>query len=410
MKSRAAAWRSRLWPRIPAAIADEFALIRVERLEAVVPLLYAMLIAVVLTTTLSSTSDTPLLLVHGEMLWIIRFAVPLTIAAVAALRLVHWVRRRGAPTSAETAHRLIGRLVLLAIPLAGVCGLWAAASWQMSVPGQRSYYPMFAVMGMLTAAFCLVSLRGLTLAVLASGLAPVIVALLIGGNGMDHVAVAIILFTTACLIRLVLDQHNQQIEMLLLRRRLHRQAMTDPLTGLANRRALHVAAEKMINNGCSGARLIVIDLDRFKPVNDHHGHAAGDLLLIAIGGRLRAQAGEGATVARLGGDEFAILMPGSDPLPIDARASAMLGALAAPFPINGQRINIGATSGFAQTPHDGETLLDLLRVADAALYAAKPVRDEPTRTVSALPAPKAHDRPTRRARNMRRLTADSRTS
>ncbi|WP_260581593.1 diguanylate cyclase [Sphingopyxis sp. PET50] len=385
-------WLTRLWPRVPAAVADDLALLRVARLKVVVPILYATLIAVVLTAMLAA---------NREAHWAIRYGMPLAAVAISAMRMAHWLRPSAAPVSAQAAHRLVGRLYAIAVPIAALCGTWAAVSWWLSEPGQRSYYPMFMALGTLTTAFCLASVRGATLAVLAAGIAPVIAALLLAGNRMDQIAAAIVLLATAFLARLILDQHDQQVEMLTLRHRLQRQAMTDPLTGLANRRALHRAAEEHFALGGAGPALILLDLDGFKPVNDRHGHAAGDALLIAIGGRLRAHAGESATVARIGGDEFAILLPACDAESLAMRASAMLAALAAPFPIDGRPIRIGATAGLARAPDDGGALLELLRSADAALYAAKPRRDASEAVaVSALPSAAAA-RP-RRSRAMRR--------
>lgn len=406
MEGEATGWRTRLWPPVPAAIADDLALVRVARLQVLVPILYVTMIAVIVTAMTATAGDAPVLSAGGEAPWIVRYGMPLTAVGIAAVRMIHWLRRRGTAMTAAAAHRLINRMFLLAVPIAALCSVWAASSWWLSVPGQRSYYPMFVVMGTLTTAFCLASVRSATLAILAAGIGPVLAALLIAGNWMDMIAVAITLLAAAFLTRLILDQHDQQVEMLMLRRRLQRQAMTDPLTGLANRRALHLAAEEIFADGGTdsgyGAALIVMDLDGFKPVNDRHGHAAGDLLLIAIGGRLRAQAGECATVARIGGDEFAILLPPCDAASLDARASAMLAALAAPFPIDGQPIRIGASAGMAHAPDDGVSLLELLRSADAALYAAKPQRDgAETASVSALPPHIVASR-SRRSRALRR--------
>ncbi|APZ99876.1 hypothetical protein BWQ93_16305 [Sphingopyxis sp. QXT-31] len=394
MEGETRGWRSRLWPRVPAAIADELALARVARLQVLVPILYATMIAVVAVAMLAAA---------GEAHWLIRYGMPLTAIVISAVRLVHWLRSRSRPMTAAAARRLTARLALIAVPIAALCGAWTAASWLLAEPGQRSYYPMFMVMGTLTTAFCLASVRGATLAVLGAGLAPIVVSLLATGNRMDQIAVAIVLLAVVFLIRLVSDQHAQQVEMLLLRRRLQRQAMTDPLTGLANRRALHMAADEMFAEGGAGAALILLDLDGFKPVNDRHGHAAGDRLLIAIGGRLRAHAGEGATVARIGGDEFAILLPDGDATALDVRASALLAALAPPFPIDGQPIRIGATAGLAAAPADGVNLLELMRVADAALYAAKPARDAaPVSAASPPPPPVAAATRPRRSRAARR--------
>lgn len=395
MEGETRGWRSRLWPRVPAAIADELALARVARLQVLVPILYATLIAVVAVAMLAAA---------GGAHWLIRFGMPLTVIAISAVRLVHWLRSRSRPMAAAAARGMTARLALLAAPIAALCGLWTAACWLFAEPGQRSYYPMFMVMGTLTTAFCLASVRGATLALLGAGLTPVIATLVVAGNRMDQIAVAIVLLAVVFLVRLIFDQHDQQVEMLLLRRRLQRQAMTDPLTGLANRRALHMAADEIFaEDSESGAALVLLDLDGFKPVNDRHGHAAGDRLLIAIGGRLRAHAGEGATVARIGGDEFAILLPGCDAAALDVRASALLAVLAPPFPIDGQPIRIGATAGLASAPADGLTLLELMRSADAALYAAKPARDAaPVSAALPPPLPSAAATRPRRSRAARR--------
>ena len=402
MEGGTTGWRVRLWPRVPAAIADELALARVARLRVLVPILYCVMIAVIFTAMAATAGDAPTLTTGGEAPWLIRFGMPLAAIGIAAIRLAHWLRRRNRPVNAAAAHRQIDRMFLLAAPIAALCSVWTVSSWWLSVPGERSYYPMFMVMGTLTTAFCLASVRGATLAVLAAGLTPVIGALLIAGNWMDRIAVAITLLAAAFLTRLVLDQHDQQVEMLMLRDRLQRQALTDPLTGLANRRALHRTAEDCFAKDGAGPALILIDLDGFKPVNDRHGHAAGDLLLIAIGGRLRAQAGAAATVARVGGDEFAIWLPDCDAETLDMRASALLAVLAAPFPIDGQPIRIGASAGLARAPDDGGSLLDLMRSADAALYAAKPRRDAAeTSAVSPLAPLVTATRP-RRSRNARR--------
>lgn len=151
-------------------------------------------------------------------------------------------------------------------------------------------------------------------------------------------------------------------------------AHTDALTGLPNRRGLQQALAAALP-GCQGEQalaLFLLDLDGFKPVNDRLGHDAGDALLVQVGQRLRAQVRQGDLVARLGGDEFVIMAPG---IPGEAEALVLgcklLDAFLPPFDVNGQACKVGLTIGFALAPHDGTHADDLLKRADAAMYAGK---------------------------------------
>jgi diguanylate cyclase (GGDEF)-like protein len=151
-------------------------------------------------------------------------------------------------------------------------------------------------------------------------------------------------------------------------------ARTDPLTGLPNRRGLNAALADGLARA-TRARLMavyLIDLDGFKPVNDQHGHDAGDALLCAVATRLRASLRGSDVVARLGGDEFVVLAEG---LPSDDKARELGDQLAAafvdPFDVQGLHFELGATLGYALAPLDGEDPAALLKRADAAMYAGK---------------------------------------
>src|SRR3989344_9320791 len=106
MEGGTTGWRTRLWPRVPAAIADELALARVARLRVLVPILYSVMIAVILTAMIATAGDAPALATGDEAPWLVRYGMPLAAVGVAAIRLVHWLRRRTAPMSAAAAHRL----------------------------------------------------------------------------------------------------------------------------------------------------------------------------------------------------------------------------------------------------------------------------------------------------------------
>ena len=150
-----------------------------------------------------------------------------------------------------------------------------------------------------------------------------------------------------------------------------RLAQTDSLTGLVNRGAFTAQlCERLEAAAAQGGRvaLYVIDLDRFKHLNDTLGHHAGDLFLAEVGERLRADSSETELVARLGGDEFALIS--SDP-DTARRAERLVAALAQPHAIYGRQISPGASVGVAVYPDDAGDAGDLQRFADMALYRVK---------------------------------------
>ncbi|GAB3320888.1 hypothetical protein GCM10027451_41910 [Geodermatophilus aquaeductus] len=157
-----------------------------------------------------------------------------------------------------------------------------------------------------------------------------------------------------------------------------RQAVTDPLTGLANRSALFavLAARLHVETG-DGCGLLFCDLDGFKEVNDRYGHAAGDRLLVAVAARLRELAGPDDVVARLGGDEFVLVARGTDADALAARARRLEAAMAAPFDVtgagDGAAVRIGASTGTA-LGGPGEDPDTVVNRADMAMYGVKSLR------------------------------------
>ncbi|QEL66413.1 hypothetical protein OTERR_29370 [Oryzomicrobium terrae] len=158
-------------------------------------------------------------------------------------------------------------------------------------------------------------------------------------------------------------------------RLLQRMAHQDPLTGVANRLLLDArlgqAVSQARRNGKQFA-VLLIDLDRFKPVNDQYGHAVGDALLSAVATRLTALVRGSDTVARLGGDEFILLLEDvhyrED---VERLASGVVASLSAPFEVEGLRLLVGASVGIAIYPEHGEDAQTLIQRADQAMYAAK---------------------------------------
>ena len=156
--------------------------------------------------------------------------------------------------------------------------------------------------------------------------------------------------------------------------RFHYQALHDPLTDLPNRVLLHDRLGQSIALAARNAEpvsLLVLDLDRFKEVNDTLGHHAGDRLLQEVAGRLRGALRVSDTVARLGGDEFAAVLSGAG---VDAAAIAaakLQAALESPLVLDGFEISLAASIGIASSPVHGTDADTLLRRADIAMYTAK---------------------------------------
>ena len=157
----------------------------------------------------------------------------------------------------------------------------------------------------------------------------------------------------------------------------HEVAVHDALTGLPNRRRLREEAARAVAGAARGGgpvALMMVDLDRFKSVNDLHGHPAGDRLLQEVAVRLRAAGRGGDTVARLGGDEFAIIaaLGSGDPSKQASRlARRLVAALEEPFKLVDCTVRIGCCVGVAMAPQDAADVEALMRRADLALYRAK---------------------------------------
>lgn len=156
---------------------------------------------------------------------------------------------------------------------------------------------------------------------------------------------------------------------------IHHRANFDALTGAPNRNLLSDRLSKEIalarQSGRSGA-VMLIDIDRFKKVNDSMGHEAGDLLLQQAYDRLRKCVGTVDTVARLGGDEFVLIFPNvSDTQSAKQMAKTLLAELSHGFDLLGHSVWAGGSLGIAFYPGDGETSADLLRHAEMAMYKAK---------------------------------------
>ncbi len=155
---------------------------------------------------------------------------------------------------------------------------------------------------------------------------------------------------------------------------LRRQAMHDDLTGLPNRAQLNQRLDATLRSAAPGTRhgVLLMDLNRFKDVNDSLGHEYGDRLLVALARRVATGMRGCDTIARLGGDEFAVLLTDVEDLDAVVRVAERLVELCvAPFMIDEYRLQVGASVGVAISPDHATEPAELLRCADAAMYRAK---------------------------------------
>jgi diguanylate cyclase (GGDEF)-like protein len=176
----------------------------------------------------------------------------------------------------------------------------------------------------------------------------------------------ILLFPILRRVTLALRRHVDEIR---------HHALHDALTGLPNRALFRDRVDRALALGrrhAHGATVMLLDLDRFKEVNDTLGHQKGDLLLEEVGRRLAGLLRESDTVARLGGDEFAVLSPTTDDIAgALALADRIRGELERPLALDGLSVQVDASIGIALFPEHGTDVETLIRHADVAMYASK---------------------------------------
>jgi len=173
-------------------------------------------------------------------------------------------------------------------------------------------------------------------------------------------------------LELRVEERTRTIE--LANRKLQQMALFDALTGLPNRTLLRDRLDQtLVASERAGTQfvLMLMDLNRFKDINDTRGHHAGDQVLANVGERLASSLRESDTVARLGGDEFAILLPNTDVNNAVLAANKVLEAFSHPFRVDESDLWVGASIGIALYPVNGQDAETLLRQSDSSMYRAK---------------------------------------
>lgn len=356
--------RARLMPPIPEAIRDQFTLLRARRVETQTNVMYLMLLATTPTAAWAGSAN-----LH----WGIKFGMPALLAVLCVLGLVENAVSRRRRMSLRRAQLIVKKTASVSGWVGVMCSSWAVLNWLASPPENHASFAMIIAMGALATAYCLSAIRFAAILNLVIGVVPISMLMLASGNPAKVAAATSLLLATLILVRFILQGHAMLVDLLQLQHQTRDLANTDPLTGLANRRALdeRIAGLLAKGEGAMPFKLALLDLDGFKPVNDRYGHAVGDRLLCGVAERLCEVVGDAGLVVRQGGDEFAVLIPPGSRLHDAPLAERLLIALVRPHMIDGVAVSVGASAGVAQWPTDGVDAEALFAFADRALYQAK---------------------------------------
>ncbi|HZF95601.1 MAG TPA: EAL domain-containing protein [Allosphingosinicella sp.] len=311
------------------------------------------------------------------------------------LRLGHWVRTRARELPPERLVAELFKTYLFAAAFSGLFCFWAIRLLAIGDAGQQNYVVLFASLAAIGCAYGLSSFPSAARLPLILFALPLAATLVVSATP-EHITVGISLGLITLLLLRLLGIHNRgwtqlvrsraevevereraqkaEGEALREKARVRIVADTDPLTGLANRRAFLAALEEKTGapDRTRPVTLALIDLDGFKPINDTFGHATGDAVLKLVGDRLMAAGGPGSLAARMGGDEFALLVPAC----ATSAAAGRLGTrisfeLRRPYHVDGREFRLSGGCGLLLIGPEERDLTLALGRCDTALYGAK---------------------------------------
>ncbi|MEK0314943.1 putative bifunctional diguanylate cyclase/phosphodiesterase [Cohnella sp. 56] len=254
-----------------------------------------------------------------------------------------------ARTGAHRPGDPIDLIWLLALLLIGLGGYYALRGTETSRPDRReakvrdNYFPYASIVGLIA---IVIVTNNWDFNVLSLGL--LLLFLLVGGRQLH----------TMRSMDKLMDEYRHL-------------AYHDPLTGLKNRLRFKQDLEQALGRTIERAGLLLIDLDRFKAINDTLGHQAGDDILVQTAGRLIRSIGAQAPIYRLGGDEFVIVLDEAAESQCAAAAETILSYFRGPFRVGDSEIIVTPSIGISIFPDNGDTGDDLLKYADSAMYLAK---------------------------------------
>jgi diguanylate cyclase (GGDEF)-like protein len=358
-----------------AIVREQFRILRAQ-----IPVMYALMLVDAAFLSFATYGTVPRSLSLG---------VPAALCVATMIRTVVWLRRRHRELPEEQIRRYLRSAIVAASILSFGFGGWGLLLFEQADLVQRTCIGLYIFIGAISCCYCLQSLPVAGRLVLICGAFPMTLRLLLSGDWFLIGLGLNMLFVSGLLLRMLATNYSGFVELLSSRSAItlereracdaeqlaHQLAYHDPLTGLPNRRALSEELDQIVAGvaGYARAALLIIDLDRFKAVNDVHGHLSGDRLLREVAQRLPELVGPSGRAFRLGGDEFAILLEigaGEEDSPRRLARRVVLG-LSEPFMASELVHHIGASIGIALFPTDADDPETLLRRADIALYRAK---------------------------------------
>ena len=342
-----------------------------------IPLMYALMFINVLFLGIDTFRDVPLGM---------SFGIPLALSASIVARAVIWVRRRAIIATPKAVQTYLRSTVITAALLSIIFGSWGALLFSEGDPIRSVSIALYVFVGAISCCFCLQALPLAGYFVVLFGIMPVTVRLLASSSwsltsiGINFLIVTLLILRTLSTshagfkksLQARSDMRFEQDRARAAERTAQELAYQDPLTGLQNRRALVEQLDMLTarQESASQTDLLLLDLDRFKGVNDAHGHGVGDKLLQSVASRISAIVGQSGLAYRLGGDEFAVTLKSTDQAASDL-ADQLIQAMAMPFSIDGFLHHISASIGISQFPSNADNRDSLMQYADIAMYDAK---------------------------------------
>lgn len=341
-------------PAVPGPVRGDYVIAAAEHVRAQEPLLYS-----------GFCFGAPFAAIMGDGLNPgLRFGLPLAIFAICILGIF---LRRKAPTTERRAIRALATSALGAGGVIALGSLWAVLSWQAAPEVSRFGYPFVMALGVVVSGYAFAKVRRIAAVCLVVGITPIAAVLLLQGNVAEKTCALALLVAGLYLFIMARNDRRFLVELLEKRQRLHALSRLDSLTDLPNRRAFLDDAYQM-GTRAKELRLILVDLDRFKTINDTYGHDTGDEVLRKVARIIEGFAVRGVSAARVGGEEFALVGKLED---LSAVCGLhLLTTLRETGMPHGSRVtaSIGIASGPLKTDRDWKRLYSQ---ADKALYQAK---------------------------------------
>lgn len=341
-------------PTVPKEVRADYAIVAAQHVRAQEPLLLA-----------GFTFGAPCAMLMGESLPVLlRFGLP---TAIFVLCLLGVVFRPRLPTTEREATRSLTMATARTGGIIALGSVWSILSWQGADEATRFGFPFFMALGVIVTGYAFAKVRRLAGACLIVGILPIATVVLVQGNLVEKACGAAMVVAAVFLFIMASNNRRFLVELLEKRQALHQLSRCDSLTGLPNRRAFLDDAYEL-GRTTDHLRLILLDLDRFKAINDSYGHEMGDRVLCAVSRIIEKFALPGVAVARVGGEEFA-LVGRIDDLSAVAGLHLLTTLRQADMP-HGTRVtaSIGMASGPLKSDDDWKLLYSL---ADQALYEAK---------------------------------------